>query len=77
MIKKSTGSTNAALNLIQYQQDTVRVTKLTQPLHALRWHRTNTALPLDGLDNDGRSLVGHSRLQSLMISEGHMIKAGQ
>jgi hypothetical protein len=63
------------LHFVENQQEAMLVAQLAQTLQALRRHRTDTALALDRLNEDGARLGANGFLQSLMIAERHLIKA--
>ena len=75
MGKQLAGPADAALDLVEDEQQPVLVAKLAQPLQRLRGERPDAAFALYRLDKD-RSGFGRDRLRrSIKIVEQHLVEA--
>src|SRR3546814_11895482 len=76
MGKKLACPADAALDLVENEQETVLVAQAPQCLHEILLHQPQAALALDRLDQDGRRGVGDRGLQGVEIAEGNLIETG-
>ena len=66
---------DTCLHFVEHQQEAVLIAELAQAFETLRRHGADAALALDRLDQDRARLRTNGLFQSLMIAEGHLIKA--
>src|SRR5690606_39200630 len=73
--KEPARAADAALDLVENQQDAVVVAELAQLAHRLQWEFTYAALALDRLDKDGRRLRRDRLFGGFHVVEGNLVEA--